>query len=231
VKMTHIDIPAQFQRNSAKVLALGLEKTGCLLLDRANALLGWPDLAGKDLLDVGCGVRFTQTIINRGLAIGSYTGVEIDAPLVQYLSENVADSRFAFHHWNVHNAMYNPGGEKLTPATRPPFARTQRFDAIWLYSVLTHTCPQDTACLLRILRRHVKRDGALLFSAFVDDAVETFEDRLKDQPLMNAFYGEKYLRRLAQDAGWHVQTRFDGWTDIAMQTLFVCRPRVRLWPW
>jgi len=51
--MTQIEIPPQFQRNSAKVLALGLEKTGCLLLDRANALLGWPDLAGKDLLDVG----------------------------------------------------------------------------------------------------------------------------------------------------------------------------------
>jgi len=229
--MTQIEIPPQFQRNSAKVLALGLEKTGCLLLDRANALLGWPDLADKDLLDVGCGVRFTQTIINRAVAIGSYTGVEIDASLVRYLSDHVADDRFAFHHWDVRNAMYNPGGEKLTTATRPPFLRGRRFDAIWLYSVLTHTAPQDSASLLRILRRHVKPGGALLFSAFVDDTIDTFEDRLKDQPLMHAFYSEKFLRRLAHAAGWRVETRFDGWTDVVMQTLFVCRPRVRLWPW
>lgn len=231
MKMSHIEIPPQFQRNSAKVLALGLERTGCLLLDRANALLGWPDLAGKDLLDVGCGVRFTQTLINRDLAFGSYTGIEIDAPLVQFLSEHVADSRFAFHHWDVHNAMYNPGGEKLGTSTPPPFARGRRFDAIWLYSVLTHTAPHDTACLLRIFRRHVKKDGALIFSAFVDDSIDSFDDRLKEQPLMNAFYSEKYLRRLAHDAGWRVQSRFDGWTEIAMQTLFVCRPRRRWWPW
>ncbi len=36
--------------------------------------LGLRDLSESDVLDVGCGVRFTQAIINRDISINSYTG-------------------------------------------------------------------------------------------------------------------------------------------------------------
>ena len=76
MKMTHIEIPSQFQRNSPNVLALGVENTGSTLINRGNELLGCSDLSGKDVLDIGCGSRFTQTIINRDLPIKSYTVLE-----------------------------------------------------------------------------------------------------------------------------------------------------------
>jgi SAM-dependent methyltransferase len=229
--VTRLDIPSEFQRNSPSVLALGVEHTGSMLIDRGNALLGWRDLSGKDLLDIGCGVRFTQTLINRDMPIGSYTGVDVDAPLIAYLTDHVKDNRFAFHHWDIHNAMYHTAGEKLTAATRLPFARARKFDIVWLYSVITHSYPQDTGFLLRILRRHIKKGGALVFSAFIDDTIDTFDDRIKDQPLLNAFYNEKFLRRIVSQAGWRVDVRFDEWPDVVMQNLFVCRPAFRWWRW
>ncbi len=60
--------------------------------------MGRPDLGGRDLLDVGCGVRFTQTLINRSLAFRSYAGIEVSLPIVQWLKENVEsrDERFRF---------------------------------------------------------------------------------------------------------------------------------------
>ena len=222
--MTHLEVPAQFQRNSPRVLALGVEHTGALLLERGNALLGWPDLSGRDVLDIGCGSRFTQTIINRGLAVGSYTGIDVDGPLIGYLSSHVGDSRFAFHRWDVHNVMYNPGGAPLTSSTRLPIADGRTFDLTWMYSVVTHTYPHDAASLFRICRRHVKPGGALVFSAFIDNGIESFDDRVKDQPLLMAFYNEAFLAQIVADAGWRIDVRFNGWSEVVMQDLFVCRP-------
>jgi len=229
--MTYLDIPPRFQRNSPNVLALGVENTGAMLIERGNHLLGWLDLSGRDVLDVGCGVRFAQTIVNRAMPIGSYTGVDIDEPLIAYLATHVKDPRFSFHHWNVHNAMYHAAGEKLTAASRLPFSRDRRFDLIWMYSVLTHNDPQDAEHLLRILRGHVRRGGALVFSAFIDNGIDTFEDRVKGHPLLNVFYNERFLRGIAARTGWRVETRFDRWKDVVMQNLFVCRPKFRWWRW
>lgn len=223
-----LEIPTELQRNSPNVLAIGVEETGAAILDRGNRLLGWSDLAGRDVLDVGCGVRFTQTILNRALPVGSYTGVDVDAPLISYLTEHVDDRRFAFRHWNVSNAMYNPKGEPLETRPRLPVPRRARYDVIWMYSVITHTAPRDAEALFALARRHVKRGGGMLFSAFVDEAVETFEDRVPERPLLNAYYGEAYLRRLVSRAAWRVDARYDGWQDGVTQNLFVCRPVSRL---
>jgi SAM-dependent methyltransferase len=224
MRMTHIEIPSQFQRNSPNVLTLGVENTGSALINCGNELLGCSDLSGKDVLDVGCGSRFTQTIINRNLPIKSYTGVDINEPLISYLINNVQDSRFSFHYWHIYNAMYNRTGQRLTRRTVLPLSQDKKFDVIWMYSVITHTYPQDTESLFYILGRHIKKGGGLLFSAFLDNRIETFEDRVKDQPLLNAFYNEEYLRRIISRAGWRVESLYDKWPEAVMQNLFLCRP-------
>src|SRR5262245_11541416 len=112
MKMPHIEIPGQFQRNSPNVLALGVENTGSTIINCGNELLGCSDLSGKDVLDIGCGSRFTQTIINRDLPIKSYTGIDIYEPLISYLINNVRDSRFSFHYWHIYNEMYNTTGQR-----------------------------------------------------------------------------------------------------------------------
>jgi SAM-dependent methyltransferase len=229
MKMTHIEISSQFYRNSPNVLALGVENTGSTLINRGNELLGYSDLSGKDVLDIGCGVRFTQTIINRNLPIKSYTGIDINGPLINYLIDNVQDSRFSFHYWNIYNAMYNTTGQKLAKRLRLPLPQDKKFDVIWMYSVITHTYPTDTQYLLSILRRYIKKGGGLLFSAFLDNNIATFEDRIKDQPLLYAYYNEKYLRRIIAKAGWKVELLYDKWTEVVMQNLFLCRPKYHFW--
>jgi SAM-dependent methyltransferase len=229
MKMSHIDIPGEFNRNSPNVLALGVENTGETLINCGNELLGCSDFSGKDVLDIGCGTRFTQTIINRRLPIESYTGIDIDESLISYLINNVQDSRFSYHYWHIYNAMYNPAGEKLNKSLRLPLPRARKFDVIWMYSVLTHNYPPDTEALLHILRRHIKRDGGLLFSAFIDNDIDTFEDRLKHQPLLNAYYNETFLRQLISRTGWQVESLYNKRPDTVMQNLFLCRPKYRFW--
>ena len=91
-----INVPKEVQRNSPDVLAAGVEHSGEILLTNLAGLIGQHDLVDLDLLDVGCGVGFTQTLINRSLAFRSYTGIEVSLPIVQWLKENVEsrDERF-----------------------------------------------------------------------------------------------------------------------------------------
>src|SRR5262249_6926398 len=122
---------------------------------------------------------------------------------------NVKDERFSFHYWHIYNEIYNKTGKKLTKRTRIPLLKYKKFDVVWMYSVITHTYPSDTECLLCILRRYVKKDGGLLFSAFIDKNIDTFEDRIKDQPLSNAYYNERFLRRIISKTGWQVESLYD----------------------
>lgn len=221
--------PPEFNRNSANVLAVGLEKTGSTILNYGMELLGYADLSGKDILDIGCGTRFTQTIINHKMPVKSYTGIDIDQALTAYLQSAVTDQRFSFAYWPIYNQMYNPLGEKLTKKTPLPLPHHQKFDLIWMYSVITHNAPHETECLLHIARRYVRKDGTLLFSAFIDNTIRTFEDKIKGQPLFNAYYNENYLKKLATQAGWEITLAPNKKQDSVIQNLFFCRPRPSIW--
>lgn len=229
MKMAYIEIPDQLNRNSPNVLALGVETTGSTLIDCGNELLECSDLSNKDVLDVGCGTRFTQTIINRNLPIKSYTGIDVDQQLIDYLANNVQDSRFSFYHWNVYNELYNTAGQRLTKRNKLPLPQHKKFDVIWMYSVITHNYPPDTECLLSILRGYIKKDGGLLFSAFLDNTIDTFEGRLKHQPLSAAYYNQAFLRQIISKTGWHVQSLYDKRPDTVIQNIFFCKPKHRFW--
>jgi SAM-dependent methyltransferase len=229
MKMTHIEIPSQFNRNDPKVQASGVENTGSTLINYAIDLLGYPDLSGKEVLDIGCGVRFTQTIINRDIPIKSYTGIDIDEPLINYLAGNVQDTRFTFHYWHIYNEMYNATGEKLTKRSKLPLPEDKKFDVIWMFSVITHNNPMDTEGLLYILRKYIKKDGRLLFSAFIDNNIDTFEDRVKDQPLLTAYYNEDFLRQIIAKTGWQVESAHEKNPDKAIMNHFVCSPKHHFW--
>ena len=224
MKMTHIEIPSQFNRNAPGVQALGVENTGSTLINYATELMGYSDLSEQDVLDMGCGVRFTQTIINRDIPIKSYTGIDVDEPLISYLTNTVQDTRFSFHYWHIYNEKYNTRGEKLTKGMKLPLPEDKTFDVIWMFSVITHNNPADTECLLYILRKYVRKDGSLLFSAFIDNSIDTFEDRVKDQPLITAYYNESFLRQIISKTGWQVKSAYDRRRDKAIMNHFVCTP-------
>lgn len=223
--LAHIEIPAELQRNAPKVLAAGVEHTGEVLLRNLADRIGRADLVGLDLLDLGCGVRFAQTLINRALPFNSYTGIDVDRPLVEWLINNVEaqDARFRFAHWDVHNAMYNRGGVAMQEHAALPVAGD--YDVITGYSLFTHLAPDGARHLLRLARKAVRASGWLLFSAFTDEAVNQFEDRVAGQPLLQAYYHPGYLREMLAETGWEeVSFRTRG---EYIQSSFLCRPAPR----
>jgi SAM-dependent methyltransferase len=154
-------------------------ESGQFLLDLLARTIGRDDLGGVELLDVGCGTVLTKTIIERSLPIGHYTGVDAGSDVIDWLRTNFSDPRFEFHHLNAHNAMYNPGGRPLDGFELIPGVGERRFDLISLFSVFTHLAPRDYVAMLRLLRRHVKDGGKLLFSLFIidPDFESPFDDR------------------------------------------------------
>jgi SAM-dependent methyltransferase len=217
-------IPEELHRNAPEVHAVGPENTGSILIDLVVESLGLGDLGASDVLDVGCGVRFTQAILNRGIPIRSYTGVDVHRPLIEYLRREVDDPRFSFAHWDAKNAMYHPAGTKINRDSRLPVEGT--FDVLWLFSVFTHLEPSDADALLTILRRHVRPGGALFFSAFLDQdgTIDEFEDRLPAYPLSRACYSERYLRALVEANGWSISSLSPPSPERFIQHHLVCRP-------
>lgn len=161
--LERLEVPAALQRNSVEVAAAGFDYTGQLLINLATKYTGLQNLENIDVLDIGCGVRFTSAIINCKIPIKSYTGVEVDQPIVRFLQDNVEvhDKRFKFVHYNVHNEKYNPCGIKLARQSDLPVNGS--FDLIWLFSVFTHLNPEDSLQLLRLMKKHLRKSGRLFF--------------------------------------------------------------------
>lgn len=220
----HLDVPIAFNRNSPEAAAAGQDNTGQLLISIATKSVGLENLEDVDVLDVGCGVRFTSAIINRKIPIKSYTGIEVYRPIVDFLKNNVEaqDKRFRYAHWNIHNEMYNPDGICLSMEESLPVEGS--FDLIWLFSVFTHLNPKDSLLLLQILRTKIRKNGKLFFSAFIDDELDGFEDRVKEQPLLNAYYGRNYMESLIEQAGWKIELFHDKDPNNFIMHYIVCAP-------
>jgi SAM-dependent methyltransferase len=125
-------------------------------------------------------------------------------------------------HWNVYNELYNPQGVELSNFEALPLSES--FDAIWLFSVFTHLNPNDTKTMLAILRKHIRANGKLFFSAFIDEDLDDFEDRIKDKPLLNAYYGRKFMESLIEQGKWRIEGFYDKDLGNYIQHCFVCSP-------
>src|SRR5688572_18206555 len=171
MSLTLIKVPDELQRNNHDVIKAGVEVGGEILLQMLARRLGRSNLAGLSILDVGCGVRFTQTIINRSIPIGSYTGIEVSLPIVLWLQEHVerADPRFKFVHWDVENPYYNQAGSARTMQSFSKLPVEGMFDVITGFSLFTHLSGADAAQMLRLMRKAVRPDGYLFFSALCPD--------------------------------------------------------------
>lgn len=195
-------VPGEFSRNSPTVASLMTpEQSGLWLLERMRRQVGLDSYADAKVLDFGCGVRFTQAIVNTGLPFGRYVGVDVCRPMIEFLRENVSDPRFAYHFLDARNLMYNPGGAPLTPDTVLPVGERD-FDVVCMFSVITHQYPDDGRSIFSMLRRHVGDGGHLFFTCFLDEAIDTFEDRSPQRDGGRCFYNPRFLNELVESCGW-----------------------------
>jgi SAM-dependent methyltransferase len=217
-------VPHHLQRSRYKDQAV-IQQSARELLAYMAVQIGYEDLRGLAVLDVGCGVKFTEAILNDGMPIGRYVGVDAYAPVVEFLRENVDDPRFEFAHADFYNERYNPRGAKMTAGSRLPIPDEQ-FDIICLFSVFTHLDPHDYRVMLQMLRRYAKPDGRLFYTLNIDELTEgghglidafsrvygddvvgrteDYRDFNPADPLRNALYTEAYARELIEGTGWSV---------------------------
>jgi SAM-dependent methyltransferase len=220
--MSELVIPKELHRSLRKDDEEEVQRSAVALLEVLAGELDRPDLGGVSILDVGCGVKFTQAFLNRGLPLGSYTGVDVHEPVIAFLRSSVVDPRFRFHHVDFHNARYNPGGHKMTPASELP-VEGPAYDLICGFSLFTHLDPDDFATMLTIMRRYAHEGSRLVFTAFLDvhtasghglidqytkalgydvSTGEPYRDFAPDDVLRVALYSEDHVRSIIDRSPW-----------------------------
>ena len=197
------------------------EESGQLLLELMRQRLGLASYDDVALLDFGCGVRFTQAIVNCGLRLGRYVGVDVHAEMICWLQKNVRDPRFAYHAVSFRNPAYAPDAPPIDEASVLPL-EDERFDVACMFSVITHQDPVDAEAIFRLLWRYVKPTGSLYFTAFVDDANSRFQDRSEGGRGLRCYFNPGYLRELAARSGWVVEAAWPAESPV-VQGAFACR--------
>jgi len=168
--MSTLEIPLKFNRSAHKDPDTTAESAAYLIRYVCDTL-GLPDLSQQDVLDVGCGTKFTQALLNHDLPVKSYVGVDVYREMIDFLRENVSDPRFEYDHIDVHNDLYNPDAAPMTEHTDLGVG-DRTFDVICLFSVFTHLAPHDYTTMLRLLRRYIRPEGRLIYTLFVDELTE-----------------------------------------------------------
>jgi SAM-dependent methyltransferase len=218
-KFDYLEPP--FRYNSADVRKFPPEISGGYLLNALCRRLGWPSLAGKRLLDYGCGVRFTRTILNLGMDIGLYAGVDVNKPAISWLQANVTDPRFRFEPLDVKNQMYNPEGPVASDKhllTRMGFTD---FDAACMFSVITHQNPDEAKLTFAMLRESVPSGGVLYFTAMLEPGLDGYREATPDKPGLHSAYNPEFLIEIVETTGWKVEATYE--RSQFEQPSFICR--------
>ena len=202
-----LTVPLEFNRNSITVTSLMTpEQSGVWLLERMRRQIGFENYAGKKVLDFGCGVRFTQAIINTELPFGRYFGVDVFRPMIEFLQNNVGDNRFAYYCLDAYHPIYNPNGKPLSPDSTLSIDERD-FDIVCMFSVITHQYPRDAKSVFSMLRRRISADGHLFFTCFLDESIGSFEDRSPQLNGERCFYNPGYLADIVDSCGWRLVCR------------------------
>jgi SAM-dependent methyltransferase len=157
----------------------------------------------SSILDIGAGPgRVARHFVDFVEPPGRYVGVDIEKPNMDWCQENIAAANpaFNFFHQNVHNGMYNPGGEYRASEYRFPF-EDDSFDLIFLTSVFTHLVPEDARNYLREISRLLKPDGVCFCTWFLlghDLGVKYMNAHSKEG---RAGFGFRYVLEMLDEAG------------------------------
>jgi hypothetical protein len=217
-QFSYIDPPFNF--NHPDVAQYPAEVTGHYLMESLRRRLGWTSFQGKRLLDFGCGVRFARTIVNLGIDIGLYCGVDANAQAIGWLKANVHDPRLRFEHLDMYNPLYNLGGAEVVDQALTSLGLSE-FHAACMFSVITHQAPEETSKIFSMLYPCVSKGGQMYFTAFIDETVDSFTERDPANPRMLSTYSPETMLEVVEKSGWVTLDVFAA--SPFQQTVFVCR--------
>jgi SAM-dependent methyltransferase len=188
----------------------------------------------ESVLEIGCGPGRLALPLSTYLSDkGRYAGVDVVAKAVAWCRRNISrrHPNFAFHHADVLNQRYNPGGKFEARTYTFPFP-DHSFDFILLASVFTHMYPTDTQHYLQEIARMLRPTGRVLATFFllnpeqralaeqgrnhIDFRFERDAFRVRDDALPESAVAveERATRGMLEDAGLIIQKpiRFGRWS-------------------
>jgi SAM-dependent methyltransferase len=187
------------------------------------------EVAGKHILDFGCGAGRLFFGFRCRNEPGSYLGVDVRRDVIDWVQRTITakSGRFAFVWRDVENERYNPDGALANDAWAESLERT--FDVVYCYSVLSHLIEADATAALNLFADCMRKDSLIFLTAFIGEQSETIAINPNDAdivirgPLHVVRYRPDYfrdtlLRRFAIVAEYPAVAT-DG------QSLFVLRPR------
>jgi SAM-dependent methyltransferase len=120
------------------------------------------------ILEIGCGPGRMALPLVGYLNEGRYVGVDVNARAIRWCRRSISSRslRFDFHHADVVNSRYNPGGRILASDYVFPFGNSG-FDFIFLTSVFTHMYPDDIRHYLHEIARLLRPKGRMLATFFL----------------------------------------------------------------
>jgi len=154
---------------------------------------------GMRVVDVGCGIGRDGFQLFETLGpTGEYIGIDVTPDSIRWCGAHITrkDPRFTFHHFNAHNELYNPFGDRTSMDFAMPVANAS-VDRIFLSSVFTHILEDEILHYMREFRRVLKPSGLVYASFFLrtEAALEAARTRGNtpwlakfDIPLGNGLY-------------------------------------------
>lgn len=205
-------------------------KIGDGLVDTIGALAGLE--ANAAVVDVGCGYgRLAHALLRSGFQ-GTYHGMDILRPHVEWAQRNLAGAGFDFSHLDIRNARYNPKG--VLHATDVELHRhSPRCNIVVLTSVFTHMYQSEIENYFSCFRHMLRPDGKVICTFFLLNherhrAIADGKSRLSlphacppvaryhngSDPLHAIAFEERWVERLAEDSGLALTSRSYGyWCD------------------
>jgi SAM-dependent methyltransferase len=121
------------------------------------------------VLEIGCGIgRDAIPLTQRLSSAGSYLGVDIIGPSIQWCNQNIARRfpNFKFVHFDVKDQLHNPAGTLQTSTIHIPL-KAGTVDLIVLQSVFTHLLRADIVHYLGEFRRLLRPSGRVYTTLFI----------------------------------------------------------------
>jgi SAM-dependent methyltransferase len=133
------------------------------------------------VLDIGSGCgRIAIPLTGIIDSTGSYTGLELSAPLVAWCSSHITPKhpQFRFVQCDLCNPLYNPTGRADPLAYRFPFDDAA-FDLVVATSVFTHLLPEIAVHYFQECARVLQPAGRLFATFyFIDSAIQSVASSL-----------------------------------------------------
>ena len=181
------------------------------------------------VLDIGCGSGRIALPLTEVLKKGRYDGIDIFKDSIKWCNNNISKNtpNFFFHHVDVKNGTYNPGGKIKADDFIFPFGENT-FDFCFGASLFTHMQPSAVKHYLNEIHRIVKPNKKCYFNFFIfnDKSInlirseKTQDSFLADSgdfllqnseiPDQAIAFNENFLKNVLMDCGFVIDSMYYG---------------------